>query len=419
MPTDWNMRIGRLFLEQQGLGEVVEEIHPADAMYQTIAHGADMRPECGRFTYFRSGYEALLALENVLRCTDKPLSSRQRVLEFACGYGRVTRHLVGVVSSDQIYCSDIVEDAVRFVRDTFGVNGFVSSTQPEQLVMKDSFDVIFVSSLFSHLPWNRFVDWLRVLYNALTPDGVLVFSTHGYGICHDIKKCGSGYTFVSRSESNVLDSSEYGTSYVRPDAVKLLADSAGVAQLYAKERELWQFQDLYVASRSALTGLEEWPRTSVIDGRVDIFHQLDNSFYVSGWAADRAGGAPLADIRLSCLDIEARAEVGFLRSDVAEIRKRPDYERSGWQLEGRWAGLHQDAVLLAFARSSSGVEMCFDAKVVADNRSNDLESLRNCYQQLRIETEQLKAEIEKLKANRRRPYAGSFAGAVRRFLRRA
>src|SRR5690349_8804999 len=72
-----------------------------------------------------------------------------------------------------------MHDGVRFQEESFGVHGIVSTVRPEEFVCSERFDAITVTSLFTHLPDRRFVDWLRVLLGLLRPGGVLLFSVHG------------------------------------------------------------------------------------------------------------------------------------------------------------------------------------------------------------------------------------------------
>jgi SAM-dependent methyltransferase len=88
----------------------------------------------------------------LLERADQPLVKMNHVLEFASGHGRFTRHLVKAIGPGRVTVSDVVADAVDFARQSFGVQGFVSHAVPEQLAWPRRYDLVFVLSLFSHLP---------------------------------------------------------------------------------------------------------------------------------------------------------------------------------------------------------------------------------------------------------------------------
>ena len=77
------------------------------------------------------------------------------LLDFASGYGRLTRHLVLALDPVRVWVSDIKDKAVAFQRRRFGVHGFPSTAEPDDLAVTERFDLIFVGSLFSHLPEGR------------------------------------------------------------------------------------------------------------------------------------------------------------------------------------------------------------------------------------------------------------------------
>ena len=147
------------------------------------------------------------------------------VLEFAPGYGRVTRHLFPKLNARRYVACDIHPDAVNFLKDKLGVEAKLSSAIPEALAIGDTFDFIFVLSLFSHLPDLAFRRWLRVLYERLAPGGVLLFTTHGESALVKAPNLLEGYDnvkgfgFLPQSEQLDLDLEQYGTSVAAPNYV--------------------------------------------------------------------------------------------------------------------------------------------------------------------------------------------------------
>ena len=102
--------------------------------------------------YLADGWRTLSELMLLLEAVDQPLLKTPCVLEFASGHGRFTRHLVKALGADRVVVSDVVPDAVEFSRRTFGVEGFMSASVPEQVQWPQRYELVFVLSLFSHLP---------------------------------------------------------------------------------------------------------------------------------------------------------------------------------------------------------------------------------------------------------------------------
>lgn len=203
--------------------------------------------------YLADGWRTLSELMLLLESVDRPLLKLGSVLEFASGHGRFTRHLVKAVGAGSVTVSDVVEDAVRFSRQTFGVRGFASQARPEAVRWPEHYDLVFVLSLFSHLPRGSWARWLARLWDAVAPGGLLVFSTHGTEAARRVDRAldGEGYAFSAASESSAIDAQEYGTAYtderfVRAQVRALMGEEA-IARF--EPAWFWHHQDAWVLRR--------------------------------------------------------------------------------------------------------------------------------------------------------------------------
>ncbi|MDF1486396.1 class I SAM-dependent methyltransferase [Ramlibacter sp. H39-3-26] len=229
------------------------EIAPADDIFRFFAgHASCSYPIRD---YLADGWRTLSELMLLLERVDRPLAKVGRFLEFASGHGRFTRHLVKAIGAQRVVVSDVVEDAVRFSTERFGVHGVLSAREPAAVRWPGAFDVVFVLSLFSHLPEWTWAAWLRRLYEAVAPGGVLVFTTHGeyaarmQGVALDSR----GYFFVPSSESNAIDGADYGTAFTSHAYVMAQIEEcigSGHLQEWAP-RYFWAHQDAYVVARAA------------------------------------------------------------------------------------------------------------------------------------------------------------------------
>ncbi|HEV8630920.1 MAG TPA: class I SAM-dependent methyltransferase [Thermoanaerobaculia bacterium] len=291
-------------------------IHPDDYMLRFFLAHHHGHWEGALVDYFRSGFSAARTFDRLLRWRFGSRAGHLRLLDFASGFGRVTRFLVQHHPPRELWVSDIFAPAVDFQRQQLGVHGFVSATEPAGVCCDETFDAILVSSLFSHLPEESFVPWLRRLLALLRPAGMLLFSVHDRSLRAITGATGGedGFAFTPVSEIPELGGDSYGTSWVDEAFVCAAVRAAGGGDCRRLPRALWSFQDLY------LVGTDELPEPP-------LFHEpiayLEGSFrrgdrrslVLHGWAHDPNGAGVQA--------IEARLE-GELVATVEPTDPRPD-----------------------------------------------------------------------------------------------
>ena len=275
------------------------DAHPRDEMLRFLAAAPAVRRGAARLAWLRSGQEAALALDHALRCAGRTFAAPARVLEFASGFGRVTRHLLRWIEPARLTACEIVPEAVEHVARSFGIESLRSCADPASQRWPRRFDVILVASLFSHLPRPRFAGWLSCLRAALADDGVLIFSTHGRSLPIAPPPDDGDFAFVPQSESTTLAPAEYGTSFVEPGSAAAMARAAGFVDLRWRERELWMLQDLFVAGAAPLAGAGRWDPAPILDGAIDgIERGAGGEVWLHGWVASRDPGLPVAQATL-------------------------------------------------------------------------------------------------------------------------
>jgi SAM-dependent methyltransferase len=122
--------------------------------------------------YMQNGREAVDLMK---RYCESP----GRILDFACGHGRVVRHIVAEWPEAEVFASDVWAEAVAFCECEFGVQGIESANDAENVPALPLCDLIWVGSLFTHLDVPKWRDFFRLLESALAPSGVLILTTHG------------------------------------------------------------------------------------------------------------------------------------------------------------------------------------------------------------------------------------------------
>jgi SAM-dependent methyltransferase len=227
--------------------DFVTAVHPADEMYLFFTTHPDHKDFPLR-SYFLSGAVMLQNLQEISLQAGISLEKVESFFEFACGYGRFTRHLVRFLDPGKITVSDIYKEAVDFQKTSFGVKGFYSESDPRKLKVHSRYDLIFVASLFSHLPMKTWRPWLNKLYHSLADNGILIFSTHGPSCMAEPGMMPvEGFLYREMSESRSLSFDEYGTTYVTKEYVsKALKEETGQTLLLEIPKGMWNYQDVYV-----------------------------------------------------------------------------------------------------------------------------------------------------------------------------
>ncbi len=189
------------------------------------------RPEDAVKTYFSDGAKSAgLLAELVYKDLHFEKEKTIDLLEFASGYGRVTRHWQKYLNANITAC-DIHDQAVKFLAEVIGCKSVLSSTTPEDLTFPDKYDVIFCLSFFTHMPDKTWSRYLNELYKNLKFNGILIFTTHGKRCCEirDITLPENGIYFTSETEQLDLSTDDYGYTIVSEDYVKGIVNGTAVS----------------------------------------------------------------------------------------------------------------------------------------------------------------------------------------------
>jgi SAM-dependent methyltransferase len=214
--------------------------------------------------YFGAGLSALWAIQNIVRCRSAVVRDAdfpREILDFGCGCGRVARFLAAAFPSARIHVTDLRADDVQWCAENLGCHPFSASLPDPR------FELIWVGSVFTHLPAHSAREVLDRLVHSLVPDGILAFSTQGrlahhwletreqswmsYGLALPLVRqvldqwqtCGYGYADYSGQ-------SGYGVCIAKPEwytaTMRQLAD---VTQIFFQERAYDDHQDIFAFMR--------------------------------------------------------------------------------------------------------------------------------------------------------------------------
>ncbi len=145
---------------------LIQDISPRDTMYvQDVDH------------YLKVGASALRCIQSTMFIANR--SSFDRILDFPCGHGRVTRHLKAAFPTAKITVADLDRDAVDFCAKTFGATPVYSSNDTRQIAIEGNFDLIWCGSLLTHFDAERCLEFLAFFKQLLSPRGIVIFTMHG------------------------------------------------------------------------------------------------------------------------------------------------------------------------------------------------------------------------------------------------
>jgi SAM-dependent methyltransferase len=109
--------------------------------------------------------------------TGKGFDGAKVIVDWGSGSGRVARHVVKELKSRQKFFGfDIDAPAVDWANKNIGNHFKVCALQPPLDTKENSVDVVFASSVFTHLSEEAFHIWLEELCRVLKPGGVLLFT---------------------------------------------------------------------------------------------------------------------------------------------------------------------------------------------------------------------------------------------------
>jgi len=217
--------------------------------------------------YFSVGGSALHCINVSLMAAQIQPGSIRTILDLPCGHGRVLRHLREAFPDADITACDLLRVGVDYCAQTFGANPLYSDENPANIALEpNSFDLIWVGSLLTHLRAGRWMDFLRLFERSLRAGGLLVFSAHGreafqrtiqetvkYGvggrakaaILFSYERYGFGY-------ANYPSSKTYGHSLSRPDWVlRQLAKFPQLRVVHFAETAWDNHHDIYACLKEA------------------------------------------------------------------------------------------------------------------------------------------------------------------------
>lgn len=236
---------------------VPQDIHRDDFIYHFIMTNPYFHSAAEAVHYyFSDGNNSAAQLSALLRDVIKfEIDEPFNLMEFASGYGCVTRHIPLFLPHARLMSCDIHEEAVRFIQSRLSIPGILSHSVPEMVEFPKTYDVVFALSFFSHMPPSTWGRWLRRLYVSLNSPGYLIFTTHGRESMRyfpNIELPSNGFYFKCESEQKDLTTCEYGTALTLPDwVIPEIHRQVKAPIAYYRCGYWWGHQDVYILEKGS------------------------------------------------------------------------------------------------------------------------------------------------------------------------
>jgi SAM-dependent methyltransferase len=172
--------------------------------------------------------------------------ARPRVLDFGCGCGRLTRFL-NLSDRYEVYACDLNADHVAWCGENLPtIRTKKNAPTPPLPFPNESIDLVYLLSVFTHLPDSAVLAWVHDLERVVAVGGIAIITTHGFRaleiICHSadhqkLMDMGAeaaarvfkllkmaGYVYIPyrssiQAAANV-QGADYGNSFTSPDFVR-------------------------------------------------------------------------------------------------------------------------------------------------------------------------------------------------------
>ena len=154
----------------QQAGGLIPEIPPAH-IQRTWTGSAGQTTFQQAFVFYQR------VLKWVERYSEKPIEKLE-VLDFGSGWGRIIRFFLRDVPHNQLHGTDCWQEIVESSRSLNRWCSFdINSTLPPMQYADQSFDLVYLYSVFSHLSEAAHLAWLGEFRRLLRPGGLLVTTT--------------------------------------------------------------------------------------------------------------------------------------------------------------------------------------------------------------------------------------------------
>lgn len=136
----------------------------------------------------REGFNAYRLFRKCYETHVGPIGSCCGILDFGCGWGRTIRFFLKDLDPEKLSCVDHAPQAIRVCTETNKWCKFtLIEPNPPTPLTSESFGLIYLYSVFSHLPEEMHWNLLKEFHRLLVPGGMLIATTRARDFVHYCK----------------------------------------------------------------------------------------------------------------------------------------------------------------------------------------------------------------------------------------
>ena len=161
--------------------------HASNDMFKLNNPGVVLPPDYMIYESFQMNYEnyyndSKSTAEWLIGFFEKYIELRDiKILEWGCGPARIIRHLPSLLDrSCEIFGSDYNDQTIEWCKKNISnVNFSKNNLQPPLDYENNYFDIIYATSVFTHLSEEMHFAWFEELKKICKKDGIIFLTTHG------------------------------------------------------------------------------------------------------------------------------------------------------------------------------------------------------------------------------------------------
>jgi SAM-dependent methyltransferase len=241
----------QLYGEEKIFERVERRVAPGDGMYK----GNDNQ-------YLEVGANALHLIRLAFEADNRSAAQIERILDYACGFGRVLRWLRAAFPSARIVAADTDARAVAAVQQLFDLDAVRLDRSLQENISQD-FDLIWMGSLATHLPQDQLKALFARLTSLLAWGGILVATTHGPYVVQRIATGERLYNLDQQGVAELLNEykrsgygfspypkqKHYGITVCTASKLMAIIEDAALRPIFYQERAWARHQDCIAAAK--------------------------------------------------------------------------------------------------------------------------------------------------------------------------
>ena len=229
--------LGR-FSDDFGDQKFATSIHKNDLMFAFHLNRFPHDPAEALYSYYKVGYSTARHLKSI---ADDFGIKAGRLIDFGSGYGRVARFLPALFPDAQCVVTEVKKQAIEFQEQELGLSGVTHAASPDDFPT-EKFDLLLALSVFTHLPQELFISWIKGLSERMRETGAMIITfldqqrEESVEILKNFTGSPQDFEYIRRSEDSYFtfisdrlkDEEKYGSSFITRDWLEDLVGSLGL-----------------------------------------------------------------------------------------------------------------------------------------------------------------------------------------------